>query len=281
MLSDLNNKTKLKISYAKAIFYTITIGYALISIFPFIWSFYASLRPAGDVFKFTLDFSNLSFNNYIEMAQSHPIWKWYINSIIVAVVVTVGNVYINAMAGYALARIDFPGKNILFLTIIGIMMIPGQVTMIPTFMLLTKLGLVNTLAGLSIPFLFSSFNTFLMRQFFLAIPTSIEEAAEIDGLSRIKIFFKIAMPLAKAPILTLIILTFMGNWNSFLWPSLLSSSQDIYTLPVGLSTLSNQYYSFPHQVMAGAMFLTIPMIIVYFIFQRQFMDGFANTGNKE
>ncbi|HEY0826908.1 MAG TPA: carbohydrate ABC transporter permease [Bacilli bacterium] len=267
--------------FLKIIFYAATIGFALITLLPFVWSLYASLRPAGDVFKFNIDIRHLSFDNFLEMAQVFPIGRWYMNSIIVAVVVTAGNLYINAMAGYALARINFPGRTLLFYVVLGVMMIPGQVTMVPLYILLSNLGWVNTLWGLSIPFLFSSFNTFLMRQFFLALPSSVEEAAEIDGLSALGIFFRMAMPLAKAPLVTLVILTFTGNWNSFLWPSLLGSKREIFTLPVGLSSLSNQYFSFPNQVMAGAMYLTIPMVILFIIFQRYFINGLANSGNKE
>jgi multiple sugar transport system permease protein len=267
--------------FAKIVFYIVTIGFALITLFPFIWSFYASLRPIRDVFKFNIDFHHLSLANYHEIAVQYPVAEWYLNSLIVAVCLTAGSLYINSMAGYALARISFPGNRVLFFVILGVMMVPGQVTLVPLYMLLTKLHLVNTLQGLIIPFLFSSFNTFLMRQFFLALPTSVEEAAEIDGLSTLQIFFKIAMKLARAPLVTLFILTFTGNWNSFLWPSLLVSKRELYTLPVGLSFFSNQYYSFPNQIMAGAMYLTIPMVIVFVIFQRYFMAGLANTGSKE
>lgn len=267
-------------SSLKMIFYGLAVGYAIISLFPFVWSLYASLRPAGDVFQMNLDFSSLTFANYRAIADVFPIGQWYVNSMIVAVIVTVGNLYVNAMAGYALARIQFPGRNLLFLVILGVMMIPGQVVMIPTYMLISNMGLINTVWGLSLPFLFSSFNTFLMRQFFLNLPAEVEESAEIDGLSRIRIFFKIALPLAKAPLLTLIILTFMGNWNSFLYPSLLTSTQSSYTLPVGLSTLSGQYFSFPNLMMAGAMYLSIPMILLFLLFQRHFLEGLANTGIK-
>ncbi len=265
----------------KILFYTLTIGYACIALFPFLWSFYTSLRPTAEVWNMDFSITKLTLDAYINMATKFPIFRWYFNSILVAVLVTIGNVLINSMAGYALARIDFPGRDFLFYLVLAIMMIPGQITMIPTYMLLSKLGWVNTYVGLTIPFVFSCFNTFMMRQFFVNLPAAIEEAAEIDGLGRLQIFLKVAFPLAKAPISTLIILSFMGSWNNFLFPNLLTTQRGMYTLPVGLASMNNQYYSFPNQSMAGAMYLSIPMIIVFLIFQNFFITGIANSGGKE
>ncbi|WP_043883934.1 carbohydrate ABC transporter permease, partial [Caldanaerobacter subterraneus] len=183
-------------------------------------------------------------------------------------------------AGYALARINFPGRNFLFLLVLALMMIPGQVVMVPTYILLSKLGWVNTYMGLTIPFLTSNFGIFLMRQFFLTIPRELEEAATIDGMSRFGIFFKIVLPLAKPALATQFIFMFTGNWNSFLWPSLLTSSDDMYTLPVGLNSFYGQYYQFWNQVMAGAILLTLPTIVIFLIFQRYFVRGIATTGLK-
>ncbi|MBE3578689.1 MAG: carbohydrate ABC transporter permease, partial [Caldanaerobacter subterraneus] len=197
-----------------------------------------------------------------------------------AAIVTFGNMLFNSMAGYALARINFPGRNFLFLLVLALMMIPGQVVMVPTYILLSKLGWVNTYMGLTIPFLTSNFGIFLMRQFFLTIPRELEEAATIDGMSRFGIFFKIVLPLAKPALATQFIFMFTGNWNSFLWPSLLTSSDDMYTLPVGLNSFYGQYYQFWNQVMAGAILLTLPTIVIFLIFQRYFVRGIATTGLK-
>jgi multiple sugar transport system permease protein len=273
-------KDKSKINFGLIFFMFLAIVFVIIDLFPFAWSMYGSLRPTKEVYNFTLAFGNLSFDAYKNIWRQFPISTWYINSIVVATVVTLGNVIVNSMAGYALARLEFPFKNAIYMLILSVMMIPGQVVMIPTFMMINKLGWTNSYIGLTIPFLFSAFNTFMMRQFFLSFPKELEEAAKVDGMTPLGIFFRIALPLAKAPINTLIILSFMGNWNSFLYPSLLTTQMNKYTLPVGLSLLQGQHFAFPDQVMAGAMLLTIPMVIVYLVFQRKFIEGLTDSAVK-
>lgn len=264
----------------KIVFYTITIGYAVIALFPFFWAFYTSLRPTSEAYKLTFEFANLSFDSYISLITKNDILKWYFNSITTAISVTVLGVITSTMAGYALARINFKGKNIVFMCVLGVMMIPGQITMIPQYMLLNSLGFVNTYIGLIIPFIFNAFNIFMMRQFFLSFPVSLEEAAEIDGLGKIGTFFKIALPLAKPALTTITIMTFMGSWNNFMMPNLLITSRDMYTLPVGMASLNSQYFSYPNQTMAGAMLLSIPMIAIFLICQKYFIEGISTSGIK-
>ena len=270
-----------KLAPVRIVFYLILISYAVITLGPFLWSFIISLKPSSEVNKFTVNFSELSFKNYTFIFKNFPFAKWILNSIIVASVVTFGNLLFNSMAGYALARINFPGKKYMFLGILAMMMIPGQVVMVPTYMLLSKLGWINTYKGLTIPFLTSMFGIFLMRQFFLNIPKELEEAAAIDGLGRFGTFFKIVMPMAKTALTTQFILMFTGNWNSFLWPSLIAGSSEMYTLPVGLNSFYGQYFQLWDQVLAGVMILSLPMILVFLIFQKNFIKGIASTGSKE
>jgi len=161
------------------------------------------------------------------------------------------------------------------------MNIPGQVVMVPTYMLLSKLGWVNTYKGMTIPFLTSLFGIFLMRQFYFSIPKSVEEAAELDGLSRFGIFFRIIIPMSKTALSTQFILMFTGNWNSFFWPSLLATSSDMYTLPVGLNSFYGQYFQLWDQVLAGVMILSLPAIVIFLIFQKNFVKGIATSGMKE
>jgi len=274
------NKHK-KISPVRILFYLILISYAVITLGPFLWSIIISLKPASETDNFTVHLSQLSFKNYIFIFKNFPFTRWMLNSIFVATVVTFGNLLFNSMAGYALARINFPGKKYIFLGILAMMMIPGQVVMVPTYMLLSKLGWINTYRGLTIPFLTSMFGIFLMRQFFLNIPKELEEASAIDGLGRFGTFFRIIMPMATTALTTQFILMFTGNWNSFLWPSLLASSSEMYTLPVGLNSFYGQYFQFWDQVLAGAMILSLPMILVFLIFQKNFIKGIASTGGKE
>lgn len=269
-----------RIPISRILFYIIIIGYSVIALGPFVWGFITSLKPTAEVNRLTINLRQLSFDNYFFLWDRFPFARWTFNSILVALLVTLGNILFNSMAGYALARINFPGKKTLFLTILGLMMIPGQVVMVPTFILLSRLGWINTYRGLTIPFIFSLFGIFLMRQFFLSIPKSIEEAAVIDGLGRFGIFFRIVLPLAKPALSTQFILTFTGNWNSFLWPSLIARSDRMYTLPIGLNSFYGQYFQFWDQVLAGVMILSIPAIIIFLIFQKNFIKGISTTGMK-
>lgn len=272
---------KKKISVGKTFLYIIAIIYAIIALGPFIWTLITSFKPAAETSKMTVDFSKLTLGNYRYIWTKFPFLRWTFNSIFVALVVTGGNMLINSMAGYGLARLNFPGKKAIFLLILAMMMVPGQVVMVPTYMLLAKFGWVDTYKGLTIPFLYSLFNIFLMRQFFLSIPKSLEEAALIDGMGRFGIFFKIAIPLAGPALSTQFILTFAGNWNSFLWPSLLTSNTDHYTLPVGLNSFYGQYFSLWNQVTAGVMILTIPTLIIFLLFQKNFIKGISTSGLKD
>lgn len=274
-------KKEKKISFVRILFYLIVIGYAFITLGPYVWSAITSLKPTSEVNSFSINFKTLSFKNYIFVFKNFPFLRWTINSIVVAAVVTCGNLVFNSMAGYALARINFPGKNVLFLAILGMMMIPGQVVMVPTYILLSKLRLINTYRGMTIPFLTSLFGIFLMRQFFLSIPKEIEEAAELDGLNRLGTFFRIIMPMSKTAMSTQFILMFTGNWNSFLWPSLLALSPEMYTLPVGLNSFYGQYFQASDQVMAGVMILSLPSILIFFLLQKNFVKGLTNSGGKE
>lgn len=272
---------KKKINPIKLIFYIAVLGYAFISIFPFIWSFITSLKLTSEINNFSIHLKDLSFKNYIYIFDNFPFTRWLINSLIVAAVVTVGNLLFNSLAGYALARIEFPGKKAIFFIILGVMMVPGQVVMVPTYILLVKLGWVNSYLGLTIPFLFNFFNIFLMRQFFMGVPKSLEEAAIIDGLGRFGVFFRIILPISLPAISTQFILTFTSNWNSFLWPNLIAKRQEMYTLPVGLNSFYGQYFQFWDQVLAGVTILSLPAILIFIIFQKQFIQGIASTGSKE
>jgi multiple sugar transport system permease protein len=266
----------------KLLLYLVVIGYALLTMFPFVWSVLTSLKTTPEVSKMWVPLSHLTLENYrkLVMSEEYPFFRWFVNSLIVAVIVTIGNLVFNSMAGYALARIRFPGKTLFFFMVLGVMMVPGQVILVPMYILLSTLNWVDSYMGLTIPWLVNGFGIFLMRQFFLSIPRELEEAGFIDGLSRWGVFWRIVMPLARPALATQAIFQFMGNWNSFMWPNLLTSSEEMYTLPVGLNTLYGEYDAFWNHIMAGAMFTTVPVIIVFLIFQRHFIKGIATTGLK-
>ncbi|MFC4075670.1 carbohydrate ABC transporter permease [Salinithrix halophila] len=266
----------------RILFYTVVVGYACLTLGPFLWSIYTTFKTTPDINRLWVPLSDLTIANYVHiiLSDQYPFARWFLNSIVVAVIVTVGNLVFNSMAGYALARIEFPGRTVLFLTILSVMMVPGQVILVPMYILLSNLDWVNSYAGLTIPFLVQSFGIFLMRQFFLSVPRELEEAAFLDGLSRWGVFWRIVMPLAKPALAAQTIFIFMGNWNSFMWPNLLASTKDMYTVPVGLNTLYGEYDAFWNNILAGAMFMTVPVIIVFILFQRHFIKGVSTTGLK-
>jgi multiple sugar transport system permease protein len=258
--------------------YVIAILYSFVTLTPFLWSVYTSLKPTSEVFNTFVPFSHLTFGSYSHILNNFPFTRWLFNSFLVALIVTVGNLIVNTLAGYAFARLRFPLRGVLFYVFLAVIMIPPQVLLVPIYILLAKLGWINTYQGLTVPFLMTPFMIFLARQFFLGLPKDLEEAARIDGLSHWGIFFRIFLPLSRPLLAAQTILTFQGNWNSFLWPVLLETSQDMYTLPVGLNSFYGQYSAYWNSVMAGVLLLTLPMIIVFLIFQKQFVKGISTTG---
>jgi multiple sugar transport system permease protein len=222
-----------------------------------------------------------SFSTYKYLFQRTNIWKWFFNSFYIAVVVTVGILLFDTMAGYVLAKKRFPGRDLIFWIIVATMMIPGQVTLVPMFIMVQKLGLFDTHWALILPDLSMVFGVFLMRQFLYSIPSELLEAARIDGAGEWKTFWTVVIPLAKPALATLGIFTFMNVWNSFLWPIIVLNNADLYTLPVGLKTLQDANLASFKLLMSGAAVAAIPMIIVFIAFQRYFIKGLTLGGVKE
>lgn len=222
-----------------------------------------------------------TFSGFLALFSGTKIWRWFFNSAYIAVVVTLGILLLDTMAGYALAKKQFPGRNAIFWLIIATMMIPGQITLVPLFIMVQDLKLMDTHWALILPDLSMVFGVFLMRQYMLSIPSELLEAAKIDGASEWKTFMKVVVPLAKPAMATLGIFTFMNVWNSFLWPIIVLNSADLYTLPVGLKTLQDQNLAIFKLLMSGAAVAAIPMIIVFIAFQRYFIRGLTLGGVKE
>lgn len=205
--------------------------------------------------------------------------RWTFNSILVTACVVIGRVLLSALAGYALARIRFPGYKVVFGLILSVMMIPGIVLAIPRFLLLKELGWINTYTGLIVPLVFDAFGIFLMKQFMEQIPIELEEAAAIDGAGRLTTFRKVILPIARPAVITLTILSTVGAWNEFLHPLIAANQNDLRTLPVGLAQLRGQFGSSTpwNTIMAASVLMTLPMAIIYFVFQRYFRDGMAGA----
>jgi multiple sugar transport system permease protein len=272
----------------EVIFYAVLIGYSLVTTIPFLWSILTSFKtlpesaknpPTGLPLHWTLDAWTGPYG--VLSAGSFP--RWFLNSIIVAALVCVGNLFFDSLAGYAFARLRFPGRNILFFMVLGTMMVPAAMTLLPLYIILVKMPggtWIDTYQGLTVPFMVSAFGIFLMRQFFMALPVELEEAARVDGLGRFGIYWRIALPLSKPALATLGILQFQGNWDSFLMPSFIASTDKMLTLPVGLQHYSFQFTTFWPQVMAGSMIVIIPILIMYIFAQRFFIEGITSSGVK-
>lgn len=264
-----------------AFYSTISLG-ALIMIIPFLWMLSTSIKDQGATMTLPPQFipETITLTNYAQVAETFPIWKFLFNSFFVAVTSTLGQLLLCSMAAYAFSRLHFKGRETLFLIYLATLMVPMQVTMTPQFILMKYLGWLDTYQGLILPGLFNAFGTFLLRQFFLGIPKSLEEAAFIDGASHFRVFFQIILPLSKPALATLAIFSFMQSWNNFLWPLIIVSNQDLMTLPLGLSILQGRWATDWNLLMAGVVISVIPILAVYLFAQKYFIKGITLSGIK-
>ncbi len=263
--------------------YVVLITYALVTIVPFAWALSASFKPLSEIAAGGLNFipQNFTLANYRTIFSQEPLFgRWLFNSAIVALFVTLFNLLFNSMAGYALARIRFPGNRLWFFIILAALMVPGQITLLPKFLILKSFGWLNTYQGLIIPSAINATFIFMMRQFFLNFPKELEEAAALDGLGRIETFFRIVLPLAKPALAAQTIFVFMGAWNEFLLPLVVMADPAMFTLPVGLNAFKGQYISYWNYIMAASMIFTLPALGLYACFNRYFIQGVTFTGGK-
>lgn len=262
--------------------YLVLIVLACTMLFPFFWTLSASLKSDDAVLATPPQLlpDALHWDNYLAVGQTIDIARLLTNSLIVAIATTLLQLITCSMAAYAFARMQFQGRSVLFLVYLATLMVPSQVTITPLFILMRLLDLTNTYAGLILPSVTSAFGVFLLRQFFLTLPRELEEAAFLDGAAHWTIFWRISLPLARSSLAALTIFAFMGSWNNFLWPLLITSDPQLMTLPLGLSTLQGQYSTAWNQIMAGTVISIVPILIVYLLAQRQFVQGLALSGLK-
>ena len=266
-----------------SLLYLVLITYTLITLLPFVWAFSTSFKSLAEISAggSSLMPKNFTLANYQTIFVQEPLFgRWLMNSAIVAVCITLLNLLFNSMAGYALARIQFPGNQVWFFLILAILMVPGQVTLLPKFLILKSFGWLNTYQGLIVPSAVNATFIFMMRQFFLNFPKELEEAAALDGLGRFGTFFQIVLPLAKPALAAQTIFVFMGSWNEFLMPLVVLSDPEMFTLPLGLNAFKGQYISYWNYIMAASMIFTLPALAVYAFFNRYFIQGVAFTGGK-
>jgi multiple sugar transport system permease protein len=256
---------------------------ALSMVLPFIWMLLTSLKVRGEVFTMPLRWLPAvpQWQNYPKAMSMAPFPRYFLNSAIMALFITLGRLVVCSMSGYAFSRLRWPGRDTVFLIYLITMMIPSQVTLIPSYLIIYWMHWINTYYALIIPGIASAFGTFLLRQFFITLPTELEDAARIDGCNRLRVLWNVILPLSKPALSALALFTFMGAWNDFLWPLLVTQTDTMRTVQVGLSVFKDQFYviQWP-ELMAGTTLVTIPVIVVYFFAQRQFIEGIAMTGLK-
>ena len=260
----------------------LTAGLVLM-IGPFLWMVLGSVKPAADFLQSTPTFlpSQATTDNYTRLFEQLDFPRYFFNSAVIALAVTVGTLIFCPMLGYALAKLRWHGKGLIMALVLATLMVPAGVTLIPNFILMSNLGLVNTYPGLILPFLVSPFGVFLMRQFFLGLPDDLMDAGRVDGSGELGIFARIMLPLTRPALATLGILTFLGSWNNFLWPLVIAQTEDKYTLPVALALYSTgQNAQNFGLLMAGAVVVVVPVLVMFLAFQRHVTKGIAITGLK-
>ena len=252
-------------------------------LFPFVWLISTSLKGMNEAFSFppSLFPESAKQDNYTTVWKALPFGRFLLNSLFVAGAITCGQVISCVLAAYAFSRMSFPGRDILFFLYLSTIMLPIHVTLVPSFILIRRLGMVDTYQGLILPFLFGrAYGVFLLRQFFITIPMELEEAAKIDGLGSFGILLRIILPLAKPALATLTVFTFTYYYNDFLWPLVVISSRDKMPVTVGLALFQGIYITDWPLLMAGATIAIIPVLVIFLIFQRYYVEGIAFTGLK-
>ncbi len=284
----------------KGIFYALLFFWAVLSVAPLYFTLVFSLKPVANAYTppiwWPIPFTLENYQTILQTFELFP--RWVMNSVVISMTVTVFRVLFCAMAGYAFARIEFPLKNFLFNLLLVSMMMPGVVTLIPSFLIIgpglirgglqlgsltlpTGFNLLDSPWGVIVPGMADAFGVFMMTQFYKSFPKELEEAAMMDGSGRWGTFFRIVLPISQTQLLTLGLLTFQGAWNNFMWPLLVLRTPENFTLPIGLQWFRGEYYTLYSVVLAGSLFNTLPMLIIFFAFQKYFIRSIASTGSKE
>ncbi len=271
---------------SNAVTYLVLITGALMAIAPFLWMISTSLMTLGDASGVRLVPSELHPENYLEAWKEADLGEFMLNSLQITVITLVGEITVSVLAAYAFARIEFPGRELIFAVLLSTIMIPAMVLTIPNFLIVTWLGRIgpipwiNNWPALTVPFMGSAFSIFLLRQFFAQIPDELFDAAQIDGAGHLRFLFSVVIPLSKAPLMVIVVLSFMGSWNSLAWPLLVTNSPDWRPITVGLLRFVEEAGQRLNLMMAGAVITIVPILILYFITQKQFTESIARSGLK-
>ncbi len=268
----------------RTLIYAILVLFALIFLTPLFWMLSTSFKPKREWFTRGIQWipETFTLENYTRIWSNPttPIERWFLNSILVATAFTILVLVVDSLAAYAYARMEFRGRRLLFSILLATLFLPGIMFLVPNFVLVARLGLLNNYLGVILPGLAGVFGVFFMRQFFETIPKELEEAAQIDGASTLQTFYMVVLPLAKPALATLGVITFLTSWNDFLWPLLILRDRELQTLPPGLRTLQGAYTSEYGQMMAGAVIAAVPVLILYVLLQRYIVQSVATAGLK-
>ncbi|ENZ6557927.1 carbohydrate ABC transporter permease [Enterococcus faecium] len=283
-MMDYFKKTSVNRQTKKILSYVLMTVIGIILIIPLLWMVFTSLKPMEEIVRYPPTFfpEKIVWENYLDTIAAFPFWRYARNTLFITVLVVIGNVLSNSFIAYGFAKLDFPGKKLMFALVLSTMMIPGFVTMIPQYVLFSKIGWVGTYLPLIVPSFFgNAFNIFLMRQFYLSINNELIEAAEIDGANHLYIWSHLMLPLTKPALITIAINSFNAAWNDFLGPLLYIQDQEKYTLQIGLQVFQNQTTTQWNYLMAGATLVLIPTILLFFFAQRYFIEGMDLTGGSK
>lgn len=253
---------------------------ALMTLFPLLWMVSIAFKPAAESFSSSLIPEAPTLDNFIYVLTGVPFIRYMLNSFLVSATVTMVALFFHTMAGYALARLRFPGREIIFLAIFSTFLVSLPVVIVPLFIIVKAMGMINSYAGLIVPAIFNAFGIFLLRQYYLSLPREIEEAAVIDGAGYWRIYWSIILPLSRPIMSALAILFFLANWNSFLWPLTITSNPNLWMVQVGIANFKSQYSASWNYMMAASTIVAIPTLILFVIFQRQIMDSLKTSGLK-
>ena len=259
------------------------VAAAVVTLLPLLWMVSASLMPTGEASAVPPHWipSAPTLEHYRELFARLDLARAFLNSFAIATTVTAVSVTLNALAGYAFARFEFVGRDRIFRVLLAALVVPGQLGMLPLFLMLRELGLVNTYWGVLVPGLASIFGIFLVRQYALSIPQSLLDAARVDGAGELRLFWSVVVPICKPVLVTLAIFTFMGTWNDFLWPLIVLSDTRLQTLPVALANLLGEHVQDTELMMAGAVLTVLPVVVVFLALQRSYLEGIVTGSVKQ
>ncbi|XVV07497.1 carbohydrate ABC transporter permease [Actinosynnema sp. CA-248983] len=255
---------------------------ALVMVAPLVWEFLTSVKSFGESVRVppTILPETWDWSNYTKVFHSIPFGEQLLNTVLMTAGRTAGQLLLCSMAAYAFARLAFPGRDVIFMLFLSVLMVPSQLFLIPQYQIMQELGWLNSLQALIVPGVFSAFGTFLLRQFFLSLPKDLEEAAGLDGANPLRIYWHIMLPLARPGLVALGILTVLWSWNDLMWPLVVNNDPEQMTLSAGLATLKGEHFTDYPVLMAGSLLATLPVIVVFIVMQRRVLEGIAFTGSK-